>query len=227
MLYINIHTHNPSEDSDLLEIRNLFHSQINILEKNPNHLFSIGIHPWYTSEVNLEKDISIIKKSAVSKNIIAIGECGIDKLKGAELSRQIEIFVAQVQLAEELHKPLIIHCVKAYHELVAIHQKIKPSVPWIIHDFNKNDQLAHQLIKMGIILSFGKSLNDKKPSILKLFSELPDESFFLETDEESGNKLKQLYDYSAKIKNISLGALAAIIKSNFERCFKILIDDWS
>jgi TatD DNase family protein len=227
MLYINIHTHNPSQDTDILEIQNLFHSQISLSEKNPKHLYSIGIHPWHTNEIILEREIPTLKKYAQLGNIIAIGECGVDKLKGSEVSKQIEIFKAQALLAEELQKPLIVHCVKAYHELLSIHQKIKPSMPWIIHDFNKNGQLANQLIKSGFILSFGKSLNDSKLYISKIFSDLPNESYFLETDEESGNKLKLLYEYSAKIKNISLDELSIIIKHNFERCFKINTDDWN
>lgn len=227
MLYINIHTHNPSQDTDILEIQNLFHSQASLSEKYPKHLFSIGIHPWHTNKTILERDILILKKYAYLKNIIAIGECGLDKLKGSELPEQIEIFEAQAVLAEELQKPLIIHCVKAYQELVVIHKKIKPTVPWIIHDFNKNEQLAGQLIKSGFILSFGKSLNDNKPNMFKIFSELPDESYFLETDEESGTKLKLLYELCAKIKNISLDKFAIIIKNNFENCFKIRTDDWN
>ena len=226
MFYINIHTHNPSGDPEIFEIQNLLHTQTDFIKKCPGHLFSLGVHPWHTKDIHLEKEIDKIKRYAYSKNVIAIGECGLDKLKGAVLEAQIDIFKAHALIAEELKKPLIIHCVRAYQEIISIHQKINPIVPWIIHDFNKNEKLADQLIKSGFILSFGKSLCDNKPYLLKLFSELPDDYYFFETDEETGVKLKLLYECAAKIKNISLEKLVEIIKHNFERCFKIKADDF-
>ena len=225
MIYINIHTHKPSNSSNTLEIRNLFHTQISLPEKKPGNFFSIGIHPWHTKGIDLEKEISTLKKTARLENIIAIGECGIDKVEGAALDEQTIIFKAQALIAEELKKPMIIHCVKAYQEMISIRQVMNPSVPWIIHGFNKNEQTARQLIKAGFFLSFGTSLFGIS-NLSRLFTSLPNDTLFLETDEESGSKLKFLYEFAAKTKNISTGEFNEIIKYNFKQSFKINANDW-
>ncbi len=226
MQYINIHTHNHIRNQEILEIQSLYHTQANSITKYPGCLFSIGIHPWHTKDINLGKEIDRIKKNANSKNVVAIGECGLDKLKGADIEVQIEIFKSHALIAEEQNKPLIIHCVHAYQEIISMHQQIGPAAPWIIHDFNKNETLANQLIKNGFILSFGKSLIDKKPSIFKIFAEIKESDFFLETDEKIGINLKQIYEQAANIMNLPLDRLSEIIKFNFEKCFKIKTDDW-
>ena len=77
---------------------------------------------------------------------------------------QKEVFLAQANLAEETHKPLIIHCVKAWADLIACKKAVKPEMPWIIHGFRGNGELASQLVRLGFYLSFGDRFN---PSALR------------------------------------------------------------
>ena len=62
-------------------------------------------------------------------------------------------------MAEECAKPLIIHCVKAWQEIIAAKKRIRPHVPWIIHGFRGNGELAVQLVNQGFYLSFGEYFN--------------------------------------------------------------------
>jgi TatD DNase family protein len=222
MIYIDIHTHISNLNTSIISIQNIFHSQTLEISSIENHFYSVGIHPWHTQNINAD-DVNLVKKAAENKNVIAIGECGIDKLKGADIKSQIGIFIEQSKIAEEIGKPLIIHCVKAYDEIIALRKQLKPTVPWIIHDFRKNIQLAQQMISLGFKLSFGRIIKYNDESFKKLLINLPDNSYFFESDDDDAD-IKDYYKISAEIKNISIEALAERLKINFAECFKIEIN---
>lgn len=163
--------------------------------------------------------LDFISKTAHKDNILAIGECGLDRFKGADLAIQKEIFQYHARLANNTNKPLIIHCVKAYPEILEIYKKLKPTNPWLIHGFNQNKQIAEELIKHGIYLSFGSSLLNNSSNASKIFSKIPKEYIFVETD-ESNIDIKEIYTKAAELRNISLVELSKIINSNYKRCFK-------
>ena len=90
---------------------------------------------------------------------IAIGEAGFDKLRGPSPELQRKVFEEQVAISEELKKPVVIHCVRAWDELLAVHKKLKPKMPWLIHGFRGNTELAAQLLSKGMYLSFWFDFN--------------------------------------------------------------------
>ena len=116
---------------------------------------------------------------ASGPEVVAIGEAGLDTLAESPMDLQKEVFLVQANLAEETHKPLIIHCVKAWADLIACKKAVKPEMPWIIHGFRGNGELASQLVRLGFYLSFGDRFN---PSALR--AAWPD-FLFLETDDKS------------------------------------------
>ena len=98
------------------------------------------------------------------------------------LALQQEIFLKHVQLSEELGLPLIIHCVKAYAEIIALKKKTHPQQLWVLHGFRKNKEVAQSLIAQGIALSFGAALGyDKR--LQEVFEWVPEEYRFLESDD--------------------------------------------
>jgi TatD DNase family protein len=118
----------------------------------PEHAYcSVGIHPWFTHIAGLP-DLEAIAKQP---NVVAIGETGLDKLASTPLEQQAQLFIAHIELAEKLRKPLIIHCVKAWQELICIRKQYTSDIPWIIHGFRGNGELARQMIQFGFQLSFG------------------------------------------------------------------------
>lgn len=147
------------------------------IDFNPQtgYYYSIGIHPWDSAETTRSL-LTELDRLAMHPSILAIGECGIDKLRGAEAQRQIEIFTHHIHLAERLQKPLIIHSVKSYNEIIELHKAIKPTVAWIIHGFRANPTIATELLKCGIYLSYGNKYN---PESLKV---TPRTHLLLETD---------------------------------------------
>ena len=102
----------------------------------PQGTFSTGVHPWRSSEAGTLWPL--VEKTAADPRIAAIGECGLDRLRGAPLPRQAELLRLHALLAERLRKPLIVHCVRAWAELLAAHRAIRPAQPWIIHGFRRD-----------------------------------------------------------------------------------------
>lgn len=122
---------------------------------------SYGIHPWDTlrPREELYSRLAALELLAPLHATVAIGECGIDALKGNTIEEQAYWFEQQALVAEKFHKPLIIHCVRAFNEIMALHKKLKTKQLWIIHGFRGKPELARQLLAAGFGLSFGKKFN--------------------------------------------------------------------
>lgn len=213
--FTNIHSHHSSE-KDFITIKNISSD----FESLPNEEFvSIGIHPWYINKGNYEQELSLIKISAVNKNVLAIGECGLDKLSDVDFELQKNIFISQIKIAEKVQKPLIIHCVKAFDDLIRIKKEMKVGVQMIIHGFNNNLQIAEQLIKNDFYISFGKALLNKDSNASTIISKIPTDKLFLETD-DANVSIKSIFDAAAMVTNNFEDELKQKIFSNFIKVFK-------
>lgn len=126
----------------------------------PMQYYSVGIHPWDTIEEVSEGAWHLLDTDAVRPEIVAIGECGIDLLKGGPLYRQIQVFKRQIDLSERLKKPLVIHCVHAHDVIIGIKKDLKPRQNWLIHGFRGKPTIAGMLLDAGMWLSFGDRFND-------------------------------------------------------------------
>ena len=211
--FINLHTHKFSNLSDVIEVVNQYPWEFNSLLSN----YSIGIHPWYIDEERLNNDLKIIEQKLQLKECFALGECGLDKRIEIPLDIQISVFKKQLEIVKQTNKPIVLHCVAAYDEVVAVKKEMKIDNPMIIHGFSKNEQVAQSLLKNGFYLSFGKYLL-RNPDLEKVFTFAPENQILLETDtiEES---IYQVYEKAALIKGISVDELKTIVFTNFSRIF--------
>jgi len=142
-----------------------------------------------------------------------IGEIGLDKTYPVPLVTQKIVFNAQLDMAEHLMKPIILHVVHTMAEILES-KKDHPGIPaWIIHGFRGGKQEAEQYIKKEFYLSFGTKFN---PAGLKA---CPMDKMFLETD-ESEEGIESVYDRVATILGCSVGALEVQIERNFCSVFK-------
>lgn len=215
MEFFNFHTHQFTNQSNILELVNQYPHEF-----DPSiPFYSIGIHPWYISKERLDADLNIIEEKLQTENCLAIGECGLDKRIEQPFENQILVFEKQLTLAEKYKKPVVIHCVAAFQEVIEIKKKLKISVPMIIHGFSKNSQLANQLIKEGFYISFGKYLL-RNPELKSVFQNIPDDKFLLETDTIEEN-IQQVYDLAANYKELNLKELQEIISSNYRDIFEL------
>lgn len=115
--------------------------------------YSVGIHPWDTIDEPSDRQLALLRQQAADPRCVAIGECGFDLLRGGPIERQQRVFLAHAHLAEQLHKPLIIHCVRADHLLLAAVKAVRPTVPWILHGFRGRQSRAEALLRAGLHLS--------------------------------------------------------------------------
>lgn len=214
MQFFNLHTHKYTKSNTIFELVNQYPWEFDATIPN----YSIGIHPWYIDEQRLENDLRIIDEKMAKDSCLALGECGLDKRIEIPLSLQISVFEKQIALAEKHQKPVILHLVGAFQELITIKKKLKISIPIIIHGFSKNAEIAKQLLDNGFYLSFGKYLL-WNPELKIVFQSVPDDRFFLETD-TIDESLEAVYDLAAKYKDISLENLQKQIEKNFKIVFK-------
>ena len=210
-MYIDIHTHTPtSSKENHLSIYNLQPLSPDI--EQYQGLFSAGIHPWYIPNSPSET-IEALKALSKKRNMVAIGECGLDKLCQTPFELQKEIFKAQIAISEESKKPLIIHCVKSYNEIVEIKKEAKPTQTWIIHGFRGKPEIATMLIKAGIVLSIGEKFN---PETLK---SIPIDKILIESD-ESTIPIEEIYKKIATTLNISECKLIKAVEKTYKNIFR-------
>lgn len=213
-MFFNLHTHHFSNDPEILELVNQYPDEFNASLP----CYSIGIHPWRINPERLELDLEIVANKASEKQCLAVGECGLDKRIEAPLEAQIPVFERQLLLAEKYRKPVVIHCVAAYHETIDIKKKLGISVPMVIHGFSKNKQVAQSLLDNGFYLSFGKYLL-RNPELESVFKLVPDDRFFLETD-MIDETIRDVYNLASEYKDVPLDTLRDIINGNFKAVFK-------
>lgn len=187
-MILDIHTHKPAPQPEAViscapaDFRPL-----------PGQAYSLGLHPWYlTSLQELPEALSLLERLASHPQVLAIGECGLDSLRGAPMALQISAFRAQALLAEGLDKPLIIHDVKCHDSIISLRKELRPSVPWIIHGFRGKPSLAKMLLDSGLYLSFGARFN---PAALAI---TPTDRLLAETD-DSPSPLPKLSPASPRL----------------------------
>lgn len=212
MKYYDIHTHQIlSKDPNqifILDVEPLDFEAAKSTHKN--QYFSCGIHPWHSEDS--ESRFLHLSKIVSHPSIIALGETGLDKIKGPSFDMQIPLFKRHVELSEQFKKPLIIHAVKAWEELYHIHKECSPSQPWIIHGFRGNPQITQQMAKAGFMFSIGKRFNTDS------LQYIPGDSLFLETDEVEID-IKEVYEQVARAMEWDINDLVAKVRENVRRVF--------
>ncbi len=207
--YINIHTHfKPSQN--VLAVRNgylkLSATQLSELP----YMVSVGLHPWHINKYNLSTCTDLLMDVVNLNNVFAVGEIGIDRSIDIPLSTQTQYFEAQLNIARAVQKPVIIHAVKSYSDLMPFLKKTK--VPFIFHGFTGNIQQAKEMLKYNAYFSFGKSLLEEKYQ--DVLAQIPNDRFLMETD-SAKISINQIYDLAAKAKAIEVDELKSLVFNTF------------
>ena len=192
--YINIHTHTKDYLANEISIQNIFPGDI--LSTNHNCWYSVGIHPWFINLETVNNELKILEHR-LNNNILAVGEIGLDKLyPGFELQK--EVFTQQINIANSLKKPIIIHCVKSFSEILSILKKNNIEVPVIFHGFNSSSEIAKEIIAQNYYISLGKILFQNQGKVLNYIKEIPLKNIFFETDNSEYN-IEQIYRKASQI----------------------------
>ena len=217
MKFFNLHTHKSTNQVNVVELVNQYPQEFDAAIPR----YSIGIHPWYIVEDSVENDLTIIESKIIESNCFAIGECGLDKRIAISMELQKIVFEKQLLLAQKYNKPVVIHCVAAFQEVIEIKKRLEISVPMIIHGFSKNEQVAKQLVDNGFYLSFGKYLLQSRSlgtALEMVFKNIPANRIFIATDTVDDG-IEKVYDLAAEIKGITISEMQEIIGSNFRLVF--------
>ncbi|MDZ7876694.1 MAG: TatD family hydrolase [Saprospiraceae bacterium] len=224
--FVDMHTHRHTQTSGVLSVVNF--SQKDFSNDSQNALFtegvnfcSIGLHPWFLTKENKEKDFERLSQLASNHKVTAIGECGLDKVRGKDLVLQTEIFEQQIRLAETVSKPVVIHCVRAFGEVIAVKKRLNPTVPLIIHGFNKNESVLKELIRHDFYISIGgailekKRLNTEWVNFTSILREIPLNRLFFETDDKDNVEISDIYKAASILLDMDLNELRCSIYENF------------
>ena len=172
ILPTDIHTHHPEKHKKAIV-------SVTPYTFNPQagRYYSIGIHPWETDSALPDDSLIKLAEKLHHKQVVALGEAGIDRLRGGNIDRQTTLFKAQAELAESLHLPLILHVVRTFDIILDIRKSLQPQQKWIIHGFRNNATVAMQLLQSGCDLSFGEYF---QPEALQT---TPVDRLWIESDE--------------------------------------------
>jgi TatD DNase family protein len=216
--YIDIHNHDSGCGEGVFILDNLMAHEGTLPGNRCGVVYSMGIHPWFLNDTNHGQLIDFVRQNAADKAIAAIGEAGFDKLRGPSMDLQHRAFSEQAEISEEIGKPMVIHCVKAWDELMKAHRMIRPKMPWLIHGFRGKKELAMQLISKNMYISFWFDFIIR-PEASMLVRSLPVDRIFLETD-GSGADIKEIYRKVAADLGMTTDTLKDHIIKNFKELFK-------
>lgn len=178
-------------------------------ETVPDFGFSVGLHPKDLDE-NAEENFLWVIEISQNKNCLAIGECGLDALVKVDEGTQEHYFQKHIEWANEIKKPIIIHCVRRFSQLLKF--KKTAEIPMIIHGFNKKKIIANELLHAGFYLCFGKAVLHNV-SLHAVIKDVSLDRIFLETDDAEVN-IDDLYQKVAELKSISIENLKNQIAEN-------------
>ncbi|MGE5394078.1 MAG: TatD family hydrolase [Candidatus Saccharibacteria bacterium] len=214
MISIDFHTHGLKPDKSI-QLLNCFAQDLPLTDDG--NLYSVGIHPWHLESIEINECLQAMEQAMILPNVVAVGECGIDRAIDTEVVWQEYYFRKQAEMALRFSKPLIIHCVRAYPEVMRMKRLVRTTLPWIIHGFRGNEQTAASLIKNGFYISVGGKLLDD-PRKMKAFSMISLDRLFLETD-DSHHSINDIYEQAARLLNIQVEDLQERIMANFKEIF--------
>jgi TatD DNase family protein len=213
--YIDIHSHHANPAPGSVALLNCYDQFEQVLAQQG--YYTLGLHPWYLEAATWAAQFGVLTQYASLPQVLAIGECGLDKVTDTPFALQQQVFAAQLQLAGQMNKPLIIHCVRAFEELIAMINNSGLQVPVVIHGFHKHKKLSERLLGQGYYLSFGAALLRDGP-LRDTFAAVPADRFFLETD-HSDTTIENVYAVAAEIRKISLDEIILQLQQNFKNVF--------
>lgn len=135
---------------------------INLSRSNKGIFATAGFHPSKAQKVT-KRDIEKFKTIAINPKIVAIGELGLDyHYKPVDKGAQRRLMRLQLELADKLNLPVVIHCREAEDDMLSVlrdwcstSKRVSKQAPGVIHCFNGNSEIAQEYLSMGFYISLG------------------------------------------------------------------------
>ena len=201
MTIFNFHTHDTAAHDAIISV------SPSCFDPHSGLLYSVGIHPWNTIG-DLQQEWDLLETFCHHQQVVAIGETGLDTLRGAPLDIQIEIFKRHIDMAEQIGKPIIVHCVRAWQELITTWRSTAPHhVSLAVHGFRGNAAIAKQLMKESFYLSFGEHFNAEALAVT------PHDRIMIEND-DSNSDIATIAASAAQALELSTEQVKALVNNN-------------
>jgi len=141
--FLDFHTHRARhiDREDVMEIISLHLGQ-----EREKKYFTVGLHPWSADKVVTAEQKDAFSILLSDPSCLAMGEVGLDKLKGLPIDEQMDILRSLLEIAQDMNKPVIIHCVRAFDQLIKIKKEFPSIRKWCVHGYGRHAILAKQLI---------------------------------------------------------------------------------
>jgi len=205
-----------------------------------NRVFAlVGIHP---NEVHYSKldDLKIIEEIANSKEVVGIGEIGLDYCKagGKYRKEQIKFFKKQIEIAKNLNLPIMIHIKDKDNKTLAYEDAYKILVAEdiknvIIHAYEGNEEFAQKFLDLGYLLSFDGKITYENSHLEDLIRNISLNQILVETDSPYHAPVpyqkeinypkyaKLIVDKIAQIKKVDTDEIISATRVNGQTFFKI------
>ncbi|MFA9389827.1 MAG: TatD family hydrolase [Prolixibacteraceae bacterium] len=214
-MFIDIHTHHAQAfNSQQFSITNIILPQQSLPE---NVNCCIGWHPWYIEHFSASTIEQNLNQLGLLPQVLAIGECGIDRAIKTRIDWQQNVFDLHLVVAKNLNKPLIVHCVRGYSDVLYSLKRMNFQLPVIFHDYRGNIEQSRELLKFNSYFSFGKSIISEL-KVKSIVSEIPLSRIFFETD-ESSLSIEKIYLSAATVLKCSVEELSKQVLNNFKTIF--------
>jgi TatD DNase family protein len=155
---------------------------IEVCRAKPNVRCAVGIHPNYSADAKIE-DVAKLRAIHPDPAVVALGEMGLDyHYDRADRSHQRAIFEAQLQLARDVNKPVVIHCRDAVDDTLAVMKQFS-AVPAVFHCFTGTRDEAKRIVDAGYLLGFTGVITFKRNDELReIVKQTPGDRILVETD---------------------------------------------
>ena len=208
---------------------------VELAERFPFVYAAVGVHPEECADWNAEHDIPVLEALAQDPKVRAIGEIGLDYHWPENPPRELQqqVFHAQLDLAEKLNLPVIVHDRDAHHDCLEI-VRAHPNVTGVYHCYSGGVEDAKTLMKLGWMISFTGSITFKNARrALETLQAMPAERILAETDcpylapvphrgkRNDSRLLPRILEVIGECRGISPEAAAALTLENGRRFFGI------
>lgn len=203
-----------------------FAALVHLRQQKPPTKIGFGVHPWAVGEyLDLKVLEQLLREQIEQYQPDFIGECGLDLLK-ANFEYQQAVFELHLRLAAEYQKPLVIHCVRAYNQLLMLLAKVRLRVPLLVHAYNGNSELARQLVRKGAYLGIGSIIMNAESQLVKSITRLPRDNLLIESDAPYMPIVTKKLSSSDDCE-IYLQQLARLLKQDIEVLRVLINRNWS
>ena len=208
------------------------HAAVKLAEQYEQIYATVGMHPHDSKDFNVESS-KIFRDLADHPKVIALGEMGLDYYRDlSPRSIQKTAFEQQLNLADELNLPVVIHNREAYHDIIPILQSRCGRIRGVMHCFSAGVEIMRQSLKLGFYIGIGGPVTYRKSHALQeVAREVPADRLLVETDcpwlapqFRRGRRNEPAYVRAiakkiAELRGVSLEDIGATTTRNFENLF--------